>query len=262
MLVMSTPQFFVFLDEDLYVQWLTAGDFDTTPAGEILNRVSYLETVSTTHFSGIPSEKKELAEFRRLLGECVARAFDNNLESAKALLNETETLLLERSVQRARQWYLIAALIATLGPVAGVTVLWYCRDSFRHTLGSPGFEVALCALLGGVGALVSTIISVRRINLNASFGPHLHYIEGVARIATGCVGASLVTLAIKGNLLLGSVNTISDPSAKLSCLCTLGLVAGVSERIVPNFIKRVESSTLEAGEDARPVGTNGVDRGT
>lgn len=245
MLIISTSDFFIFLDEDLYVQWLTPDDFDTSPAGEIVNRVSYLETISTTHFSGIPSQKHELAEFRRLLGECVARAFDRNLASARELLQSTEDLLRERSVQRARQWYLAAAGLAALVPLVAATSLWIGRIHCRATLGPVAFDIFFCAFLGGIGALVSTIISVRKINLNASFGPNLHYIEGVARIVTGTIGAALVVLAIKGNLLFGSFNAIADPSVRFACVCALALIAGTSERIVPNFIKKVEKTAFD-----------------
>jgi hypothetical protein len=186
-----------------------------------------------------------LAEFRRLLGECIARAFDRNLTSARELLQSTEELLRERSVQRARQWYLVAAGLSTLAPLIAATSLWIGRTYFRATLGPVAFDVFFCAFLGGIGALVSTIISVRRINLNASFGPNLHYIEGVARIVTGTIGAALVALAIKGNFLFGSFNAIADPSVRFACVCALALIAGTSERIVPNFIKKVEKTAFD-----------------
>ncbi len=245
MLVVSTPDFFVFLDEDLYVQWLTKGDFDTSRAGEVLNHISYLETISTTHFSGLPRQLKELAEFRRLLGECLARAFDGNLHSAHELLQSTEELLHERSAQRARQWYLSAAGLAALVPFFGALILWGFRGQFRQTLGLTAFDVLLGVCLGGIGALVSTIVRVRKVNLNAAFGPNLHCIEGVARIVTGSIGAGLVTLAIKGNLLFGSFNAIAEPSMRLACVCVVALVAGTSERIVPNLIKKVEKSGFD-----------------
>jgi hypothetical protein len=252
-LIVSTPNFFVFLDEDLYVQWLTKGDFNTSKAGEVLNSISYLETISTTHFSGLPTLHNELAEFRRLLGECLARAFDDNLDSARQLLKSTEELLHERSAQRARQWYLSAAALTTVVPILGAAALWIFRTYLRCALGSPAFEVLFCAFLGGIGALISTIVSVRKINLNASFGPNLHYIEGAARIITGSIGGGLFAVAIKGNLLFGSVNAIADPSIRLACVCAISLVAGTSERLVPNFIKKVEKSTIEeAPRDKKP----------
>lgn len=248
-LIVSTSDFFIFLDDDLYVQWLTVGHFDLKPASVVLNQISYLETISTTHFSGVPKEKTELAEFRRLLGECLARAFDGNVDSARELLESTEQLLHERSAQRARQWYLTAAVLTTLLPVVGSISLWLGRVYLRAQLGSVAFDVLLCACLGGIGALVSTIVGVRKINLNASFGPNLHYIEGGVRIIAGTVGGSLAGLAIKGNLLFGSLNAITDPSIRLACVCTVALIAGRSERLVPNLIKRVEKTALDEERD-------------
>ena len=247
MLIISTPEFYVFLDEEFYVQWMTKdGPVWSDGTDEVINRVSYLETISTTHFSGLPSEKRELAEFRRLLGEAVARALDANIDAAKDLLDKSETLLQERSTQRARAWYLTAAGLAACVPLVLAVVLWLSRAHFRVWLGNAGFDVTFGAALGGIGALVSTIFNVRKINLNASFGPALHYIEGIARVVTGTIGGALVCLAIKGNLLLGGFNAISEPTIRVACLFTLALLAGSSERIVPNFIKKMEKTTGES----------------
>jgi hypothetical protein len=217
----------------------------STGIDEVINRVSYLETISTTHFSGLPSERHELAEFRRLLGEALARALDKNIEAAKDVLDKAELLLQERSTQRAREWYLTAAGGAALVPFITALALWIFRAHFRVWLGNSGFEVAVGAALGGIGALVSTIFNVRKINLNASFGLALHYIEGIARVITGSIGGALVSLAIKGNLLLGGFNAIADPTIRVACLFTLALIAGSSERIVPNFIKKMEKTASD-----------------
>ncbi|MBL9186761.1 MAG: hypothetical protein JNK23_04735 [Opitutaceae bacterium] len=250
MLVYSDENIFVFLDEEYFVQWLTRDGFSTQRAAEVLNRVSYLETISSTHFAGVPKQRGELAEFRRLLGESLARAYVGNIRSANALLDSTENLLHERSGQRARQWYLTAAGLTTLLPVIGAVAFWISRDQLHATLGTAAFEIILCAFLGGVGALISTILSVRKVNLNASFGPQIHYFEGTARIIIGVGFGGLVAAAIKGNLLLGSLNAIADPSIRLACVCALAMIAGTSERIVPNFIKKVEKTAFEHGADA------------
>jgi hypothetical protein len=246
MLIMATPSFIVFLDEDLFVQWLTEVECDTTgEAGLILNRVSYLETISTTHFAGLPSNNSDLAEFRRLLGESVARAFDGNPGSANALLDRTEELLLERSVQRARQWYLTAATVTAILPVIGVITFWLLRGLLRNSLGHNGFEVAICACLGGIGSLVFIILGARRVTLNAAYGSLTHYMEGAARVIVGVIGATLTVFAVKGNLLLGNVNAISDDKIRLACLCSLAIIAGASERFVPNLIKKIETPSGE-----------------
>lgn len=261
MLISSTDRAFVFLDQDLYVQWETSDEVAHSPEqSEILNQVSYLETISTTHFSGKGSEKNELAEFRRLLGECVSRAFEGNGSSARKLLAKCEALLAARSVQRARQWYLAAAALGALPAGISVVVLWVYRGYLRDALGPTGFDVATCAALGGIGALVSTIISVRRTSLNASFGATIHYFEGVARIVAGIVGGALTGLAIKGNLVLGSINYVAHTTGHSALLFLFALAAGASERIVPSFVKRAEVAADSHGSKAvGPTGDSQTD---
>lgn len=254
MLISSTDRAFVFLDEDFFVQWDTSEEVENTPDQcEILNQVSYLETISTTHFSGESSERQELAEFRRLLGECVARTFEGNAASARVLLAKSESLLSARSVQRARQWYLAAAAVAACPAGILLVALWLMRAYFRAALGNTGFDIATCAALGGIGALVSTIISVRKTSLNASFGATIHYFEGVARIVAGIVGGALTGLAIKGNLIFGSINFVGDTTGQSALLFLFALAAGASERIVPSFVKRAEVAADSNGSgNAKP----------
>jgi hypothetical protein len=248
-LIIKTKTYVIFLDDEFYVQW---AEFEANKYaenyGEVMNRVSYLETISTTHFAGDHSANRELLEFRRLLGEAVARVYDGAGNSATSILDQAEQLLIDRSVQRARVWYLSAAASATLLPLLLLIILWLFRTYFQEVLGRQVFEVAICAALGGVGALVSTIIRVRKVNLNSSAGPLIHYIEGTARVIVGIIGGLLVALAIKSNILLGILNNSDTDEGRLAFLGCIALISGASEQMVPNLIARIETKVGSEGE--------------
>src|SRR5262249_33450549 len=137
----------------------------------------------------------------------------------------------------------VALLCAVFG-----AVLWCNRVPAREFLGSNALEVILCTCAGGVGALVSTIIRVRDVNLNASSGPVLHYFEGSARVVVGFTGAFLVALAIKANLFLGLANVTSSETIRFATIAAVCFVAGASERVVPSLIKQIETNSVSDDE--------------
>jgi hypothetical protein len=66
----------------------------------------------------------------------------------------------------------------------------------------------------------------------------LHQTEGLARVIIGAVGAALVALAIKAGMLLSSV----QPQHAFATLLVFCMVAGISERLVPSLVERVEAT--------------------
>lgn len=245
-LIVSAENFIVFLDDDFYVEWAEHHPISYPPKyAEIMNRVAYLETISTTHFAGTTNDKerRELTEFRRLLGEGVARLLDGDDKAAVQIIDIAEKVLTDRSLQRARIWYLGSAACLA-GAIALVCILlWYMRVNARVVIGSNAFDVLLCAGAGAAGALISIIMRVREVSLNASAGYLLHYFEGCARVVVGVLGAFLVALAIKANLLVGAITRFDTPILAFASMATICFVAGASERIVPNLIRRIETGT-------------------
>src|SRR5262249_51793763 len=72
-IIILNEDYIVFLDDEYFVQWEGYNPKGYSKGySSIINRVAYLETVSTTHFANTLTQQRELAEFRRLLGEAVA----------------------------------------------------------------------------------------------------------------------------------------------------------------------------------------------
>ncbi len=264
-LIVSDASFIVFLDEDCYVQWYEHKNIrypEEYPT--VMNRVAYLETVSTTHFRPWKSggSKRELAEFRRLLGETVARVLDRNGTAAIEMVDRAEKILTDRSLQRARIWYLSAAGVTAALVLLAALLMWWWRDGARAAFGIAAFEVLICAAVGGAGAAISIITRIRDVSLNASAGPMLHYIEGFSRVAVGVLGAALVALAVKANLLVGAITNFESAEMRLACLGALCFVAGASERFVPNLIRKIETHQAHDEDRAAKAGKPGEQHAT
>lgn len=236
-LILKDQGFIVYLDDDLCVQWTTNqhyGDF-ASDFGNVTNRAGYLEETANGLLSPIQHKS-----FQRLLAESIARLLDDRSSvNAQSILDRAEAYLKARTTERARIWFIVAATIVTSLALVGLLILWIFRDVVKFNLGPTAFELALSACIGSLGALVSVVLRLRELNVDALAGRGVHYFEGTARVIAGMAGALLIGLAIKSNLILGTINS-SDKS--LALLLAVSVVAGASERIVPNLIKKVEGT--------------------
>jgi hypothetical protein len=239
-LIVKTADYIVYLDDELYVEWSCNLGTDMVDGNDaVLNRVSMLEAIPVDHLT-----EQQVFSFRRMVAEGVARLFDkeSSSESAMAALNVAEAWVTARNHEVARLWYLIASGVAA-GIVGVVCVLlWLFRNLARAYLSADAFDVAMGGTLGGVGALLSVMQRSRSLDLEPAAGKVLHYMEGAARIIVGSIGAVLMALAFKGDLVLGFASSHEKAPVLLA---VISLIAGASERFVPSFIERIEIAPAE-----------------
>jgi hypothetical protein len=178
-----------------------------------------------------------LPAFRRLLGESVARIFDEReYGNAEKLLNQAEEYLRVRSLERAKIWYLLTSTSVSGFMLLICFFIWLFKPS---VLTPKAYEVALISLLGSLGSFISVISRLQKISMNASAGPLIHCLEGATRVMVGVGGAFLVAIAMKAQLILGVTNSVTN---SIDIQAVIGVVAGASERFVPDLIKRFEGS--------------------
>jgi hypothetical protein len=255
-LIQRRPDYIVYLDDDLYVQWKLPGK-DVEACGphahEILNEVGLLETLSvplrsTTH----------LVPVRRLLAEAVARTFSGGPESEKAarkMLLDARTYLNDRKAEMARIWMLSAAGVFALLALLVMLVVWLNRVALEQWFSPQIVETVYGAGLGALGAFMSLLMRSAKIKVAAGAGRAIHYVEALSRVAIGAVGAVLVVLAVRANLLLGIANSAGGDSSLLYLLC---LVSGVSESLMPGLIAQVEAAATGARSAAGSDGEHKI----
>jgi hypothetical protein len=247
-LIFKTTTFIVYLDEDMYVEWAFTPAFNPKwpqDVGLVLNRVSLVQALPASRLS-----TEQLTTFRQLVGEAVARVLQyGDGQAANKALDDAVAWLEARNKESARWAYLMGSCAAT-GVVAVVTVLlWLLRNPGRSLLGSTVFEAILGAGCGGIGALLSVLLRSKSLPLDPDAEQKIHVFEGASRIVAGGVGAALVALGIKSELLLTLISSSSRPMTLLAAVC---IVAGASERLVPSFIEHVEIGTTVRDEKDPP----------
>jgi F0F1-type ATP synthase assembly protein I len=76
-------------------------------------------------------------------------------------------------------------------------------------------------------------------NLDFNANNELHYMEAASKIIAGMISGFLIGLSIKSGILLPIFNNIN--STHLAMILG-GLIAGLSERLVPSIIQKIDGS--------------------
>jgi hypothetical protein len=127
---------------------------------------------------------------------------------------------------------------------------WIFRDYLVIILGRRGFRLLLGVMCGAMGALLFATSRGNRLDLDANAGKTLHQLEGLSRVGAGMIGAALAALAIESGVIFGGTQFAGSRLALTLAVC---IVAGASERLVPDLIRRFENAA-----DRRSRGAGGV----
>jgi hypothetical protein len=100
--------------------------------------------------------------------------------------------------------------------------------------------IFLAAAAGAVGAMASVLQRVGSLDINPLAPLWYAVLQGGARIALGMLFGVFFALANKANMVLGTF------AKDLSAILVFGIVAGISERFVPEILQRLESTKASA----------------
>jgi hypothetical protein len=241
-LIMSDPNFVVFLDPKNKLEWSSTGDYEEETGGgfsplygETLNVIARLDAMS--EIVDLPAV--QIKEFRMLLGMALVAMLNKEKPHViREALRNAEVYLLDRMKEKARLWYLSAAFITAAIALVLTGFLGGFYNILSQHIGVNTLEVAMATGAGSIGALISIIFRSNKLAVNLESGKTIYHTEGAIRVVVGIFGALLIALMIKGNLVLGTINTLGNAFAVMLAVC---IAAGASEQITPSLIKKVES---------------------
>lgn len=246
-LVISEKDYIVFLDKDYNVHWSCSMDYSKKMPpgyGAVLNRMGVLESEST-----LLAKNRKLELVRRLLGESIARLFDDNSDSTSAdkILDKAEKLMNDVGDTSSRVFYLLGSVTMGLIGLLLMLLAVLLRACIVKHLGDGSFELTLGSLCGAPGAVLFVAWRSDTIKMNYAMGLNIHFLEGMIRGFVAIIGAFIVALAVKVNIIGGFVKETVDPLLVTLLLC---LASGASERILPSLISKLEGEVSKEGSDA------------
>jgi hypothetical protein len=230
-------KFIVSVDSDANTNWYTEKDMDFAPDfGEIDSQAGLLESLVHRIF---PDRRNRIA-YAKLLGNIIGTTLDEQrTTTAKRTLEEVKARIELHCREKVRMAYIKYAVLSvvTVGFLIGLTV-FYRLELLAIAKDQDIFRIAVCTLLGGVGAFITTFARFQHYNGSIVAGLSIHRLDGFLRVFYGLIAGVIIALAIKGKVIAAFAN---DQQPWI--LYFFAMVAGASEILVPNLIKQTESQT-------------------
>ena len=232
--------FIVFLDWEGDLDWnrdekavasVTSKDDNSRISG-ILNEVALLEP----RIMGWPRDLK--ISINCMLGESIARAFACDHQLAREVLEHTRSRIREKSQEVSRYWTLQACFAgAGIAGVALVVGIWQA-PAIVGAIGRTPHLLSLSFCCGAIGSLLSIIMRLGKVCVDASAERRLHFAEGFARIVAGGIAGVVIGAMVKLGMVLP---VFSQASMTALATCAAAMLGGASERLVPGIIAKIEA---------------------
>ncbi len=242
-LILDAGDFIVCLDSDLDVDWRTSEKYDENghkdPAEQnaILNLAASLECIPNDHH-----KKNVRLNFKRMIGEGVARSLDNDYEGARNIIEKARLYIADRNIETARYWQLLTA--CALGLLSGFSglALWVFRAQLIRVFGDSGHLLLLSGMSGSLGAILSMAFRMGHSFPTSEAPRSLHILEAASRVFAGCLSGVLMAGSIKIGLILP---IFKDAGQTHLLVLVAAMASGASERWAPSLIARIEGSPSE-----------------
>jgi hypothetical protein len=257
-IILKTPDRIVYLDDKYDIWWRKADSICRhLPVAEA--QVADLESWPMYFLS-----RANRFAFRSLVANAFAVIYEQDQvgddplpPTAKTLFDNARAFYKARTTEKARFWYLLSGIVLCVLAVAlaCAEVLcpmcsWRVNDPYLH-------RVILGCLGGGLGASLWMMIRIDTFPSSPESGMPLHVAESIARFLIGVVTGLVIVLAIRSSaasmLNLGTgTNPVPTPSnADNSWLVLLTIVAGATERFLPNLVSKIGRN--DAAASAAPA---------
>jgi hypothetical protein len=171
---------------------------------------------------------------RRMIAAAIARWLsDRTPTEALKTLAQARVQLRHRTREAGRLWVLWSASLWVTPVAVAAGWLWFDRVRWQAAIGHGTHDTMMAIAFGCFGAFMAIVSGWTAIRLRPGAGEHYAMKQGMSRIFAGGLGALIVELAIRGNVILG---LLGGSSANLSVRLLIAFVAGTSERLVTKLV--------------------------
>lgn len=235
-IVLQMSSLIVYLDSEGVIQWSTSAGYHNWNAhfGEIQSSISYWESVCNKVFK--PSDAYI---YKSLLAEGYARILDDrDYQMALSAIEAGKDGIQKHGSEILKQQYLLSSFLCALVTGLAIIIIVINKKNVALILNNRVelYEIMLASLFGGIGAFVFSSLKIKTYKPELVISKELHRIDGGLRVVYGIITGVIAVLAVKSNFALGFL-----PTHSMYTLCFIGIIAGASDMLIPNLIKKVES---------------------
>ncbi|WP_111672810.1 MFS transporter [Algoriphagus litoralis] len=234
----QTSNLCISIDSELNLNWNASEELNFIPDfGEIISQVNLADSIVDRIFS----RKKNRIAYKKILAEVLSRALeDSDSKSARNILKEVNSRILQHSQEEIRINYILSAFfsVITVGLLIILSIVF--EKDILNFLGNDKntFTIIIATLLGGIGAFITSFFRFQNYKGSIIAGLFIHRLDGSLRVFYGLIAGMTICLAIKGKVFAGFADTQST-----WLIYFFAVVAGASEALIPNLIKQTEKET-------------------
>ena len=217
----------VYIDAENDIDWIDEGD--NLSEEEMKKRNQYIALLDVVHALPVKNlSKKEVVNFKKLLGVGYAAALYQNWDEVKMAIENAKQYRDDRNKEHSRFLLLSAAAIC-LAIIAGMYL------AFVHFMQShPHFNLFTGMVMGAFGSYVSIWTRYGKLDMTGLSTPSLHYLEAFSRIFIGMIFSLIIILTLKSGVIF---NNLITENHEIYLYCLLGFCAGFSEKFVPTIME-------------------------
>lgn len=238
-IISLTPKWVIYLDQRHRIATQIPPDLSTPDVNRIIVRAEMLQALPVEHLTD-----DHIRISRVLIAQSIQAILYGDNDTATQNLSEADAFIRSRKAEIGRRWYIEGS---TVGIVSIILIIAYLITSDWMT--ETASELATLACFGAVGAYLSTLHRITGFPWDPSAGRTLHYYESIARLITGFIGGLLIVIAAKAGVLFSFPADASDTQFWFAAIASF--VAGISERLVPNFVQRIENQVATGRLDTQ-----------
>lgn len=198
-------------------------------------------------------------QFERELARGIATALTGDSVSARESILDVrkrlETILSNRA--RKTQFNMnISVFLGFLLCFAAVLLAESWIDAF--STGGETLKLGIAFVTGGFGALFSTAASLRSLRVDPTVSTTMHVVFGFQRMLIGSASAVALYIGYRSGVLSGlllptpDVETLTKVEYSNYWIAFVSLLAGFSERLVPNLLEAKADDEMEKAGGDKP----------
>lgn len=207
--------------------------------------------------------------FNRQVGDALIVALEDDVDGALGQLGRIKQEILDARVAWARFQYLLAAFGQGVVVALAVWLLSTIEDDFTpvHQFGAAGWDVLHAAGAGAIGAFFSIALAIRGRTVLPDLQWVANLMDASLRMVIGVLAGAILMALITTRtvqLQLGEA-TLGEDGTRWLTVLVIGVIAGFSERLVPDLLEKASTRApppepvakppaLKAEDAARPDG--------
>ena len=196
-------------------------------------------------FPMIARSEGNLVHYERELARCIAEALLGKAEVAKTSLLALQQRLAAQIANRGRVVHLLVNIVLVAVAVFGA--LSFARSEYTSAFQFDVSEIGLAVMMGAIGALFSTTVRLQSMAVDPTITHYMHWVYASQRVLVGALGALIIYFGFKSGVISGlfAQNTETAKAFDTHWLSFVGIIAGFSERLVPNLLDGKSQSATD-----------------